>query len=116
MIIMRIAVFSHQHELLKIVGSVDCEENAMNVFLVRMGRRGVITLPKQLRDRNSIKEGDTLTLIELSDGVIVMCPRQSRINQIADKLASGWQESGESLESMLTTLRAVRAKFDDKYP
>ncbi len=85
-----------------------------NTFQVQVVRRGIITLPKDLRDHNNIEEGDMLTLIDLGDGVVVMSPQRSRVDEIANKLAKEWQDSGESLESMLTTLREVRAEYDPK--
>ena len=85
-----------------------------DTYQVQVVRRGVITLPKELRDHNNIGEGDTLTLIDLGDGIVVMSPRHSRVDEIANKLAKEWQDSGESLESMLTTLREVRAEYDAK--
>ena len=54
-----------------------------NTFQVQVVRRGVITLPKELRDQNHIEEGDFLTLIDLGDGVVVMSPRRSRVDEIA---------------------------------
>ena len=87
-----------------------------NIFQVQVVRRGVVTLPKELRDHNHIEEGDTLTLIELGDGVVVMSPHRSRVDAIADKLAVEWQESGESLESMLEALREIRAQYDAENP
>ena len=85
-----------------------------NTFQVQVVRRGIITLPKELREHNSIEEGDMLTLIDLGDGVVVISPQRSRVDEIANKLAREWQDSGESLESMLSTLREVRAKYDTK--
>ena len=64
-----------------------------NTFQVQVVRRGIITLPKELRDHNNIEEGDTLTLIDLGDGVVVMSPRRSRVDEIANKLAKEWQDS-----------------------
>ncbi len=87
-----------------------------DIFEVKVVRRGVITLPKELRDRNNIEVGDMLTLIELGNGVVVMSPRRSRVDEIADKLATEWKNSGESLESMLSALREVRAEYDAKNP
>ena len=87
-----------------------------NTYRVQVVRRGIITLPKELREQNNIEEGDTLTLIDLGDGVVVMSPRRSRIDEIADKMAKELHESGESLESMLKTLREVRADYDSKKP
>ena len=85
-----------------------------NTFQVQVVRRGIITLPKELREHNRIEEGDMLTLIDLGDGVVVISPQRSRVDEIANKLAREWQDSGESLESMLSTLREVRAKYDTK--
>ncbi len=85
-----------------------------NTFRVQVVRRGIITLPKELREHNHIEEGDMLTLIDLGDGVVLMSHRRSRVDELADKLAREWQGSGDSLESMLTTLREVRAEYDTK--
>jgi AbrB family looped-hinge helix DNA binding protein len=85
-----------------------------NTFQVQVVRRGIITLPKELRDHNNIEEGDMMTLIDLGDGVVIMSPRRSRVDEIANKLAREWQDSGETLESMLTTLREVRAEYATK--
>jgi AbrB family looped-hinge helix DNA binding protein len=85
-----------------------------NTFQVQVVRRGIITLPKELREQNNIEEGDMLTLIDLGDGVVVMSPQRSRVDEIANKLAKEWQDSGESLETMLNTLREVRAEYDPK--
>ncbi len=85
-----------------------------DIFQVQVVRRGVITLPKALRDQNRIEEGDTLTLIDLGEGVVVLSPRRTRVDEIADKLAREWRASGESLESMLSALREVRAEYGSK--
>jgi bifunctional DNA-binding transcriptional regulator/antitoxin component of YhaV-PrlF toxin-antitoxin module len=87
-----------------------------NTFQVQVVRRGVITLPKELLEQNQINEGDTLTLIDLGDGVFVLSPRRSRVDEIADRLAKEWQKSGESLETMLETLREVRAEYNANKP
>ena len=85
-----------------------------NTFKVQVVRRGSITLPKKLRDQNRIDEGDTLTLIDLGEGVFMVSSRRSRVDEIANKLAREWRESGETLESMLKALREVRAEYDSK--
>ena len=85
-----------------------------NTFQVQVVRPGIITLPKELRDHNSIQEGDRLTFIDLGGGVVVMSRQRPRVDEIANKLAKEWQDSGESLESMLSTLREVRAEYDTK--
>ncbi len=83
-----------------------------SAFRVQVVRRGVITLPRQVRVANNIQEGDTLTLIDLGGGVFVLSPFRSQVDEVANRLARQWQEAGESLESMLKTLREVRDEYD----
>ena len=83
-----------------------------DVYQVQVGRRGVITFPKELRDEKNIEAGEILTLIELSNDLFVIGRDRSRVDRVADQLAEEWQDSGESLESMLSTLREVRADYD----
>lgn len=85
-------------------------------YKVQVGRRGVITFPKELRDQNNITDGEILNLIELSNNVFVISRRRSRVDEVANKLAQEWRDSGESLESLLTTLREVRADYGEQNP
>lgn len=85
-----------------------------NTIQVQVVRRGMLTLPKELRNHNNIEEGDMLTFIDLGGGVILMRPQRSRVDEIANKLAREWQDSGQSLESMLSTLHEVRAEYDTR--
>lgn len=45
-----------------------------NTFQVQVTRRGTITFPRELREHNQIETGDTLTLIDLGNGIVVMSP------------------------------------------
>ena len=83
-------------------------------YQVKVGRRGVITLPKALRDQHDILEGENLNLFELSEGVFVISRRRSQVDEVANKLAQEWSDSGETLESMLVALREIRAEYDEK--
>lgn len=85
-----------------------------NTYQVQVGRRGVITFPKELRDQNNITDGEILNLIELSENVFILSRRRSQVDEVADKLAQQWQDSGESLESMLMILREVREDYNEK--
>ncbi len=79
----------------------------MGSIKVQMTQRGVITIPKSLRESYGIRTGDTFSLIDIG-GVFVMAPLQSEIDKIADKVASQWAESGETLETMLQALSKER--------
>lgn len=79
----------------------------MTSVTLKMASRGIITIPKALREPYDLKKGDTFTLIDLG-GVFVLRPRSSEIDAIADQIARQWENDGESLESMLKALREER--------
>ncbi len=76
---------------------------------VQMAKRGLITIPKPLRDAYGMQPGDTFTLIDLG-GVFILNPQASQIDAIADKIADQWTDNGETLESKLHALREERAQ------
>jgi len=85
----------------------------MGTFQLQVAKRGLITLPKELRDENRIQDGDILTLLDLG-GAFVLTPRVLQVDKIADRLAEQWRAQGESLDSMLQTLREVREEYASK--
>ncbi len=85
----------------------------MSTFQLQVAKRGLITLPKELRNIHRIHDGDILTLVDLGDAFI-LTPRIPQADKIADKLADEWRAQGESLESMLQTLREVREEYGSK--
>lgn len=76
---------------------------------LQLAKRGIITIPKSLRDAYGMQTGDTFTLLDLG-GVFVLSPKRSEIDAIADKIAAQWAEDGETLETMLSALREERDK------
>ena len=87
-----------------------------DVLTIRVAKRGTITLPKALRDKYQIREGDRLTLLNL-DGVFVLSRGRSQVDELADQIGDALREQGETLESMLAVLREERARgFAERYP
>jgi bifunctional DNA-binding transcriptional regulator/antitoxin component of YhaV-PrlF toxin-antitoxin module len=76
----------------------------------QISQRGVLTLPKSLRETYKLEPGDVVTVIDLG-GAIVISPRRSEVDRMADEIGSVLAERGESLESMLTALREEREKY-----
>ena len=79
----------------------------MRSSTIQVAKRGLITIPKELRDAYGIGEGDTLTLLDLG-GVFVVSPRVSRVDAVAERLAAEWKDRGLTLDEMLATLRERR--------
>ncbi|NIO71469.1 MAG: AbrB/MazE/SpoVT family DNA-binding domain-containing protein, partial [Anaerolineae bacterium] len=75
-----------------------------DTITVRVAQRGVVTLPKSIREAYGLQPGDTLTLLDLG-GVLLLSPRRSEVDTLADRITQALTERGEKLESMLHTLR-----------
>lgn len=77
----------------------------MNVSVMEDGQ---IILPQALCNTYQIKPGDTLTLIDLGGGKILVSPRRSKVDQLLEQLRKALEAEGKTLESMLTDLRTKR--------
>jgi bifunctional DNA-binding transcriptional regulator/antitoxin component of YhaV-PrlF toxin-antitoxin module len=78
---------------------------------IKLAQRGVVTLPKSLRDAYGLEAGDLLTLLDLG-GVFVLSPQSAEIDALADRITKTLEASGESLESMLQVLREERENYE----
>jgi bifunctional DNA-binding transcriptional regulator/antitoxin component of YhaV-PrlF toxin-antitoxin module len=84
-----------------------------DTMTIQMAQRGVLILPKALRDSYNLQPGDSFTLLDLG-GVFVLSPRRSEIDPIADRLTQALTERGETLETMLQALREERERYGDQ--
>ena len=80
-----------------------------DTLTVNITQRGVLTLPKSIRTRYKLKPGDSLTLLDV-DGVLILSPVRSEIDLLADRISKALIEKGETLDSVLRTLREERQK------
>lgn len=76
---------------------------------IQVSQRGVIILPKSLRDAYNLKPGDTLTILDLG-GSIMLTPGRSTLDELANEINQALTERGETLESMLEALREERER------
>ncbi len=83
----------------------------MDTTTVQIRRRGVITIPASLRRRYDLDEGETLTLVDLGDGALLLTPQVSRVARMGDKVAQLMEQEGVSLEEMLQTLDEERESY-----
>ena len=81
-----------------------------DAMTVQIGKRGVVTLPKELRQSYNLRPGDSLTIIDLG-GVFALSPRRSEVDALADRITQALTAKGETLETMLQTLREERERY-----
>jgi AbrB family looped-hinge helix DNA binding protein len=79
---------------------------------VRVGERGLITIPSEVRRAYDISPGDQMTLLDLG-GVFVLSPRKSQIDALANQITRELIKGGETLESMLGALREERERYGE---
>jgi AbrB family looped-hinge helix DNA binding protein len=82
----------------------------MSSITLHVAQRGLITIPKALREAYDIQPGDVLTLLDLG-GVFVLTTKPSEVDALADRIAEELRDKGETLESMLYALREERERY-----
>ncbi len=80
----------------------------MTIDTTEVRSRGVITIPKSIRETNHIAEGQQYSVVSLGQGNILLTPRPSQINTMCNDLRDTLLARGATLEEMLVELRSVR--------
>ncbi len=81
-----------------------------DTITLQMSQRGILVLPKSLREAYNLQPGDTFTLLDLG-GCFVIIPRQSEVDSLAVRISRTLAEKGETLESMLQAVREERERY-----
>ena len=81
------------------------------MITLQLAQRGILTLPKALRDQYNLQPGEIFTLLDL-DGVFVLMPGRSKIDYLSDRVRSVLEDQGETLESKMVALREARETYD----
>lgn len=84
----------------------------MQTYTVRLRERGQLTIPQRARDNLAVKEGDTLTLIQI-DGLLVLGLKQPLIPQLSEQFTRQMDEAGVSLADLLAGLAEERKLSGD---
>jgi bifunctional DNA-binding transcriptional regulator/antitoxin component of YhaV-PrlF toxin-antitoxin module len=72
--------------------------------------RGVLTLPKALRERYQLEAGSALQLVDLG-GVFALTPLVPLVPAIAAELGQTLRDEGLSADELLEGLRAERERY-----
>jgi len=83
----------------------------MSTTSVQIRRKGLITLPVELRRQYNFKEGDVLTLVDLGEGALLLMPRVSQLARLGDQVADLMESQDVSLEDMLEALDEEREDY-----
>jgi bifunctional DNA-binding transcriptional regulator/antitoxin component of YhaV-PrlF toxin-antitoxin module len=78
---------------------------------VQIRRKGLITLPVELRRQYGLSAGDVFTLVDLGDGSFLLTPRVSQVARLGDQAARLMAEEDVTLEEMLEALDQERESY-----
>lgn len=76
--------------------------------IIQIRSKGLVTLPAEIRRRYNLNEGDTLTLVDLGDGCIMLSPTCPTVDRLGYELAHILREKGVSEEEMIKALEEER--------
>lgn len=72
--------------------------------------RGVLTLPAEIREKYSIRPGDTFRLMDL-DGIFVLTPMVPMVPELAREIERVRLDVGLSVGELLQGLREQRERY-----
>lgn len=83
----------------------------MTSNIVQIRKKGSLTVPKEIRNKYGLNEGDVFTLIDLSDGAFMLTPRVSQVNRLGHQIAEIVNEENLSLDELLDSLDKERQNY-----
>lgn len=80
-----------------------------NKVIIR--ERGNITLPAELRKKYLLEEGDIFSIIDLGDGVFLLSPGYSKVNQLGRQISDLMETYNLGEEDLIKSLDAEREEY-----
>jgi AbrB family looped-hinge helix DNA binding protein len=80
--------------------------------IVKIRRKGTITIPAKLCKEYKLEEGQTLTIIDLGKGTILLTPKVSQVDKLANQIAEKFKDEGITFEDLLQTLNELRKTYN----
>ena len=77
----------------------------------RIRRKGIITLPASLRKKYKLEEGQILTIIDLGEGTILLTPKVSLVDKLANQIAEKLKDENITFEDLLQELNEIRKTY-----
>lgn len=74
---------------------------------LKIRRKGIITIPAKLRKKYKLEEGQTLTVIDLGEGTILLTPKISQADKLANQIAKRLKEENITFSDLMQELYEV---------
>ena len=84
-------------------------------IITEIKARGQLTIPKKIRDKGQLEEGQAVSIIPVGDSVIIT-PRQLTLDEARRQIKMMLKESCLSVEEMLKGIREERRSlYEETY-
>ena len=80
--------------------------------MLRVGRKGIITLPASLRKKYKLEEGQILRIIDLGEATILLMPKVSQVDKLANQIAEKLKDENITFEDLLQELDEIRKTYN----
>ncbi|MFO7944518.1 MAG: AbrB/MazE/SpoVT family DNA-binding domain-containing protein [Anaerolineales bacterium] len=80
---------------------------------IQIRKRGVVTIPSELREKYDIQEGDTYQLVDM-EGIFVLTPMTPMVPELAREIERFRTEAGVSTEDLMQGLREERKRYHEE--
>lgn len=84
---------------------------SMNMEVSRISSKGQVTIPKAIRERLNVDEGDKLAFIEDNGKIVITKSSVVALRQFLDSMSKEAQEKGITEEMLLDDLEKVREEM-----
>ena len=85
----------------------------MTVFgTAPVSSKGQIVIPAKLRKEYKLEEGQTLTVIDLGESTILLTPKVSQVDKLANQIAEKFKDESITLEDLLQALNEIRKTYN----
>ena len=82
----------------------------MSTVTVQIRQRGAVTLPAKLRKRHNLEVGDTLTLLDLDEALLLVA-RVSVVPKLVGEIEQLRQKAGLTIRELMKGLGEERGRY-----
>jgi len=91
----------------------DVEDRKVEAEAIPLGRGEGLSLPDDIQQKYGLRDGDTVTLIDL-DSVLIITPSASEVSRLAAEIEEGRKEVGLSVDDLLDGLAEQRRRYTEE--
>ncbi|GBE05040.1 MAG TPA: AbrB/MazE/SpoVT family DNA-binding domain-containing protein [Nitrospirae bacterium] len=84
--------------------------SSIKVTVAEIKSRGQLTIPKRIRDKSNLEEGQVVSIIPVGDSIIVT-PKRLSLDEARRQIRKILKSSGYSLEKILSATKEERARL-----